>query len=173
MFPVKGLNSNAGQQGVVSLARGPDGTLWNAKHEKGPGLVLGRLIAGIVKPFVTPTFDGSKVVVNTMVFDRDANLWVGTVGKGLFRIRGNVVDHFQQRDGLSGDSVLALFEDREGIVWTLTTNGIDSFRDPRVTIFSAREGLGADAAAGVLASRDGTIWVANAGSLDHIRDGTI
>ncbi|MGC2184367.1 MAG: two-component regulator propeller domain-containing protein [Terriglobales bacterium] len=122
---------------------------------------------------MTPTFDGSKVVVNAMLFDRDGNLWVGTVGKGLFRIRGNVVDHFQHRDGLSGDSVLALFEDREGIVWTVTTNGIDSFRDPRITIFSAREGLGADAAAGVLASRDGTIWVANAGSLDHIKDGTI
>ena len=140
---------------------------------EGPGLGLGRLIEGIAKPFVTPTFDGSKVVVNAMVFDRDGNLWVGTVGKGLFRIRGNVVDHFQHRDGLSGDSVLALLEDREGIVWTVTTNGIDSFRDPRITIFSAREGLGADAAAGVLASKDGTIWVANAGSLDHIKDGTI
>ena len=172
-YPIKALNSNAGQQGVVSLARGPDGTLWVGILAEGPGLGLGRLIEGIAKPFVTPTFDGSKVVVNAMVFDRDGNLWVGTVGKGLFRIRGNVVDHFQHRDGLSGDSVLALFEDREGIVWTVTTNGIDSFRDPRVTIFSAREGLGADAAAGVLASRDGTIWVANAGSLDHIKDGTI
>ena len=74
---------------------------------------------------------------------------------------------------MSGDSVLALFEDREGIVWTITTNGIDNFRNPRIAIFSAREGLGADAAAGVLASRDGTIWVANAGSLDHIKDGNI
>ena len=172
-YPIKALSSNAGQQGVVSLACGPDGTLWVGILAEGPGLGLGRLIGGIAKPFVTPTFDGSKVVVNAMVFDRDGNLWVGTVGKGLFRIRGNVVDHFQHKDGLSGDSVLALFEDREGIVWTVTTNGIDSFRDPRVTIFSAREGLGADAAAGVLASRDGTIWVANAGSLDHIKDGTI
>lgn len=172
-YPIKALNSNAGQQGVVSLACGPDGTLWIGILAEGPGLGLGRLIEGIAKPFVTPTFDGSKVVVNAMLFDRDGNLWVGTVGKGLFRIRGNVVDHFQHSDGLSGDSVLALFEDREGIVWTVTTNGIDSFRDPRIAIFSAREGLGADAAAGVLASRDGTIWVANAGSLDHIKDGSI
>ena len=79
----------------------------------------------------------------------------------------------EQTDGLSSDSVLALFEDREGIVWAVTTNGVDSFRDPRVTTFSAREGLGTDAAAGVLASRDGTIWVANAGSLDQIKNGTV
>ena len=76
-------------------------------------------------------------------------------------------------DGLSSDTVLDFFEDREGIVWAVTSNGIDSFRDPSVTTFSAREGLGTDAAAGVLASRDGTIWVANAGSLDHIKDGTV
>ena len=81
-YPIKALNSNAGQQGVVSLARGPDGTLWVGILAEGPGLGLGRLIEGIAKPFVTPTFDGSKVVVNAMLFDRDGNLWVGTVGKG-------------------------------------------------------------------------------------------
>ena len=85
----------------------------------------------------------------------------------------NVVDHYQQMDGLSSDTVLDLFEDREGIVWAVTSTGIDSFRDPSVTAFSAREGLGTDAATGVLASRDGTIWVANAGSLDQIKDGTV
>jgi PAS domain S-box-containing protein len=75
---------------------------------------------------------------------------------------------------MSGDSVLALFEDREGLLWVSTTNGIDSFRDPAVTTFSEVEGLGPDSAFGVLASRDGTVWVANGDSLDHIeKNGTI
>jgi signal transduction histidine kinase/ligand-binding sensor domain-containing protein len=173
MYRIEALKSNAGQNGIASLAHGPDGSLWVGMLAEGPGLGLGRLIGGTVKPFVTPTFDGSKVVVNAMKFDHDGNLWVGTVGKGIFRIHGNVVDHYQRTDGLSSDTVLTLFEDREGIVWTGTTNGIDSFRDPSVTTFSAREGLGADAATGVMASRDGTIWVANAGSLDQIKDGTV
>jgi signal transduction histidine kinase len=69
--------------------------------------------------------------------------------------------------------VLALFEDREGIVWAATLNGIDSFRDPRVTTFSATEGLGKDAAVGILADRNGVIWVSNAESLDRIENGTI
>jgi ligand-binding sensor domain-containing protein len=131
------------------------------------------LIGGIVKPFVTPTFDGSKVVVSAMIFDHDGNLWVGTAGKGIFRIHGNVVDHYRGTDGLSSDTVLPLFQDRGGIVWSVTTNGIDSFRDSSVSTFSAREGLGTDAATGVLASRDGTIWVANAGSLDQIKNGEV
>ena len=173
MYPVEALRSNAGQHGIVSLALGPDGSLWVGILAEGPGLGLGQLKQGAVKPFVTPTFDGSKVEVYATIFDRDGNLWVATHGKGLFRIHGNVVDHYGRTDGLSSDSVRALFEDKEGIVWAATTNGIDSFRDSRVTTFSASEGLGKDAAAGVLASRDGTIWVANDGSLDHIAKGAV
>jgi signal transduction histidine kinase/ligand-binding sensor domain-containing protein len=173
MYPIEALKSNLGQQGILSLERDSDGTLWVGILAEGHGLGLGRLIGCKVQPFVTPTFDGSKLVVNAMIFDHDDNLWVGTVGKGIFRIRRNVVERYQRTEGLSSDSILSLFEDREGIIWAVTTNGIDSFRDPPVTTFSAQEGLGADAAAGVLASRDGTIWVANAGSLDHIKDGTV
>ena len=55
---------------------------------------------------MTPTFDGSKVVVYAMISDHDGNLWVGTVGKGIFRIHDNVVDHYQQMDGLSSDTVV-------------------------------------------------------------------
>jgi len=172
-YPIEALNSNAGQQGINGLARDREGVLWVGMAAEGRGLGLGPLIGGIVKPFVTPTFDGSKVVVYAMISDRDGNLWVGTLGKGIFRIHGDVVDHYQQTDGLSSDTVVDLFEDREGIVWAVTSTGIDSFRDPSVTTFSAREGLGTDAATGVLASRDGTIWVANAGSLDRIKDGTV
>ena len=64
-------------------------------------------------------------------------------------------------------SVLSL-KTAKGLCGLRSTNGVDSFRDPRVTTFSAVEGLSKDSAAGVLASRDGTIWVANADSLDHI-----
>src|SRR5208337_2406129 len=94
-YPIEALTSNAGQLGIVSLARGRDGALWVGMMAEGRGLGLGRLMGGIVKPFVTPTFDGSKVVVNPMISDHDGNLWVGTLGKGIFRIHDNVVDHYQ------------------------------------------------------------------------------
>jgi signal transduction histidine kinase/ligand-binding sensor domain-containing protein len=158
---------------AFSLARGPDGTLWVGTQggDSGPGLA--QLKEGAVKPFVTPTFDGSRLSVTSLMVDRDGNLWVGTDAKGLFRTHGNAVEHFGHTEGLSGDSVWALFEDREGIVWAGSTSGIDSFRDPRVTTFSQSEGLGKDLAAGILASTDGTIWVANNGSLDRIKNGTV
>ena len=152
------------------------GDRWNSlgRHARTKADVgLAKWKNGAVKPFVTPTFDGSKVGVTRMIFDRDGNLWVGTEAKGVFRIHGNDVEHYGRTEGLSSDSVWTLFEDREGIVWAATTNGIDSFRDPAVITFSASEGLGKEAAVGILASRDGTIWVANNGSLDRIENGTI
>ena len=158
---------------VFSLARGPDGSLWVGISGEGPGEGLQQLKDGVVKPFVTPTFNGSSFDIGTLMFDHDGNLWVGTKARGLFRIHGDAVEHYDRTNGLSGDSVFALFEDREGIVWAGTTSGIDNFRDPHVVTFSQVEGLGKDLPAGILASRDGTIWVANAGSLDHIVDGNV
>ena len=159
-----------GKGGVQSLARGPDGSLW-VGEDTGGGLK--QLRAGAVKPFVIPNFDGRNLDIGTLMFDHDGNLWVGTVGKGLFRIHGNAVDHYDHTNGLSGDSVWALYEDREGIVWAGTTSGLDNFRDPAIATFSPSEGLPKDLAAGLLAARDGTIWVANAGSLDHIVNGSV
>src|SRR5208337_3294552 len=171
-YPIEALRSNVGDNGIVRLARTPDGTLWIAIEAEGPGLGLGQFKDGVVKPFVTPTFDGSKVVVEAMITDRDGSLWVGTLRNGLFRVHGNVVDHYGRTEGLSSDTVYELFEDREGMVWAATSEGIDNFRDPRVTTFSTLEGLG-PAASGVLAVKDGSIWVSNAGSLDHISNGII
>ena len=173
IYPIKGLKSNAGDIGVNGLARGHDGSLWIGIAAAGPGLGLGQLKDGVFRPFVTPKFDGSRVSVYDMMFDSDGSLWVASLGKGLFRIRGDLVEHYGRTEGLSSDTVGALFEDREGIIWAATTNGVDSFRDPRIVTFSTVEGLGNDAVTGVLASHDGTIWIANSGSLDRIANGSV
>jgi signal transduction histidine kinase/ligand-binding sensor domain-containing protein len=173
VYPIEGLKSNAGDVGIDSLRFGADGSLWVGIAAAGPGLGLGQVRNGVFRPFVTSNFDGSKVAVYDMIVDRDGNLWVASIGKGIFRIRGNVVEHYGRKEGLSSDTATVLFEDREGIVWAATTNGVDSFRDPRVVTFSTLEGLANDAAAGVLAARDASLWIANSGSLDHLSNGIV
>ncbi|MGB8260249.1 MAG: two-component regulator propeller domain-containing protein [Terracidiphilus sp.] len=170
-YPIEA--AKAGGIEIRNLTLGPDGTLWVGSGSVGPGQGLMTFKNGKLKSFVTSAFDGSGLEIGTLLFDRDRNLWVGTVGKGLFRIHGNVVDHYDHTNGLSGDSVWALFEDREGIVWAGTTSGIDNFRDPAIATFSPSEGLAKDLVAGILASGDGSIWAANSGSLDHIVNGSV
>lgn len=98
---------------------------------------------------------------------------MATANDGLYRIHGNSADHFGLADGLSGNSVHNLYEDQEGIIWAATSNGLDSFWDPRVTTYSETEGLGAAGAVSVAVSHDGTVWLANNGSLDSIHNGTV
>ncbi len=168
-----GSETYAVKSAVSSLASTPDGTLWVGLMEEGPGLGLHRLRDGVLKPFVTPQFDGTQIGVTSLLVDRDGNLWVASDASGVVRIAAGGVARYRQTDGLSGDSVWALFEDREGIVWAGTTSGLDSFRDSPAVTFSATQGLGKDLAAGIQASRDGTVWVANNGSLDRIRNGHV
>jgi len=173
-YPIKGLKSNTGSPGILSLARGPNGSVWVGIVSKGPGLGLARFEQGTVRSFATKTFDGSKFGVFALHLDHDGNLWVGTDADGIFRVHGDAVDHYARTEGLSSDFIRSLFEDREGILWAATSNGVDKFHDPHVTTFSSAEGLAKDWAVGILASRDGTIWVANAESLDHIeKNGSI
>ena len=173
VYPVPGLRSKTGQTGVGALVPAPDGSIWVGMAAPGPGLGLQRLVGGIWKTFTAPGLDGSTLSVTTLHIDRDGALWVGTFGKGVYRIHGETVDHFGATDGLSGDSVTQIFEDREGTLLVTTTKGLDSFRDLRVVTFSTREGLGTDEVDSVLAARDGTVWAGGAEALDAIRDGVV
>ncbi|MGA7646599.1 MAG: two-component regulator propeller domain-containing protein, partial [Terriglobales bacterium] len=103
-YALKGMRSGAGP-GILALARGPDGSVWAGIYSDGPGLGLAKFEEGTVRSFVTPTFDGSKYPVFSLRFDGHGNLWVGTDRKGIFRVRGNVVDHYERTEGLSGDYV--------------------------------------------------------------------
>jgi ligand-binding sensor domain-containing protein len=167
------LKSNSGQESISSLVRNSDGSLWVGIAAEGRGLGLERFSNGTFKPFVTPNFDSTRVVVTALLSDRDGSLWVATNNNGLYRIHGNNADHFGLADGLSGNSVKHFYEDQEGIIWATTSSGLDSFEDPRVTTYSETEGLGAGGTTSVTVSHDGTVWLANNGWLDSIHNGTI
>ena len=45
--------------------------------------------------------------------DREGSLWIATFTHGLVHVRQGKVDTFFSSDGLSGDSVYGILEDRE------------------------------------------------------------
>src|SRR6202163_2944119 len=167
-----GLNPAENFNGVLALASRPDGSFWVGLVHAGKGGGLQQLAQGAWKPFITPEFDGSTLKVTKLLVDRDGSLWIGTLSRGIYRIQGNKVEHFLSSDGLSGDAVSGLFQDREGNIWIATSRGIDNFHDLRVASFSTRQGLSADQVNSVLASRDGTVWIGNY-NLDALRLGKI
>jgi signal transduction histidine kinase/ligand-binding sensor domain-containing protein len=99
--------------------------------------------------------------------DRDGGIWIGTEGAGVVHLHQGHADVFSQADGLSGDNVTSLFEDREGDVWVATVSGLDRFRNYAVATYAQHEGLGTIPGWGsVVAGRDGSIWM---GTSDGLR----
>jgi len=129
----------SGSRYVKSLARSPDGKLWMADFGNG------------VKPVPIPPDDLRAarpmidVASNAILFDDQGSLWVTSLGDGIRRVPypekldGKRIGHlssdaemFTQKQGLSGDAILCILQDREGNVWTGTNIGLDRFRQSPV-----------------------------------------
>src|SRR6185503_19887791 len=76
-------------------------------------------------------------------------------------------------EGLSGESVTALFEDREGNVWVATDDGLDRFRDFAVPTISIQQGLSSRGISSILTARDGSLWVGASDGLNRWIKGQI
>ena len=116
---------------------------------------------------------GKPVGTNRLLRDHDGGLWIGTIDQGLIHVHHGRTDVFSKSDGLSGDVIFSLFEDREGSVWVSTNGGLDRFRDLAVSTISIKQGLSNDAAWSVLASRDGSVWVGSREGLNQWNNGQI
>ena len=156
-----------------AIATGANGEVWAAIEQSKPVLQLKHFARGT---WTTRSFPGIPVGnsdVTALFVDRDDALWVGTAHQGLFRATDDDTDHFDRSDGLSGDAIGRFYQDKEGTVWVVTSEGLDNFRDLQVASYSMRQGLSAAGASSVLATRDGTIWVGNFQALDYLRNGKL
>src|SRR6202167_3660060 len=100
--------------------------------------------------------------------DRNQTLWVGTESQGLYRIHDGVADHYGSANGLSGDTVEDIYEDKEGNLWVTTDAGLDMFRDMPIVTFSPNGGLIGSDINSILALSNGSVWVGKNGALDII-----
>lgn len=154
---------------VGAIAADEDGGLWAGIIGAGPGRGLLRFADGAWKSFDTPDVTGSKLPVRHLLAVGGA-LWIGTYGSGLYRLRASRLDHFGTAEGLSGDAINALFNDREGNLWTLTDSGVDVFRDLSILSLTTREGLSDDSAAAVEIAPDAAVWIGTRYALNIMRD---
>ena len=120
-----------------------------------------------------PKAQGPSPSTNVLLRDRGGALWIGTARDGIFRTVGDNTDHFATGDGLSSDSVLRFFQDREGTLWVATAKGIDSFRDLPVVSYSIKEGMQSDILSTVLASHNGGVWIGGAEALNFLKQGEL
>jgi signal transduction histidine kinase/ligand-binding sensor domain-containing protein len=165
---------HASGDGVVGIAAGAAGSVWVAMDGVGPGLGVRHYSNGSFVSYVVPGFDGATIRAGALFLDRDQTLWVGTESQGLYHIHDGRADHYGAAQGLTGDDVNSIYQDREGNLWITTDKGVDLFRDIPVVSFSSAEGLsGGSEVSAVMARKDNSLWVGLKGALALVRPGSI
>ncbi|MET0657700.1 MAG: two-component regulator propeller domain-containing protein, partial [Steroidobacteraceae bacterium] len=157
--------------GVLAVLATPDGGLWAGLPRGAPKNSLQQFAGEKWKPNSNAQFNSSMQSITALHLEDGGALWLGTANDGIYRIHGDTLDQFRNEDGLSGKMVKRFMKDREGMVWAVTSGGLDSFRDVPITTFTTREGSGLSEMDSVLAGRDGRLWIGGDGSLDSLQAG--
>ena len=132
---------------IGDLSKTDDGRLLIAISGAGLRQVAGdKLEAYPIRSAINPNalLPDRDVDSNKLLRDRDGGLWIGTHERGLIHVHHGRTDVFTKSDGLSGNIICSLFEDREGNIWVATTGGLDRFRELPVTTISVKQGLSSD-----------------------------
>ena len=154
-------------QRIYALAESDDGGILIAKHSG-----VTKLRNGKTEAYPLPA--GLQFQPHRLLRDRNGGLWIGAlVDSGLLHIHEGKADLFSTANGLSGASVTAIFEDREGSIWVATVDGLDRFREFAITTISVQQGLSSQGLGSILAARDGSIWLGTSEGLNKWNQGEI
>jgi transcriptional regulator with PAS, ATPase and Fis domain/ligand-binding sensor domain-containing protein len=108
--------------------------------------------------------------VRVVFEDQEGNLWIGTTGYGLHRLKQAQLVSYAAEDGLSDESFVPITPDTEGGLW-FAGNRLFRFH---AGVFSAHPAVAS--AAGLMSlhqDRAGSIWVGGYSGLLRIRNGQV
>ncbi len=131
---------------------------------------LSRIVNGMISPpeaLPLPANAGELLKVRSFFVGREGNLWIGTIGRGLIRLRRAPLTAYGKNEGLSDSNFSSVFQDREGRIW-LGGDLLYCFDGHR---FDLVPGV-ADVLA-ITQTRDGDLWFGGYGGLYRLRSGVL
>ncbi|WP_161989052.1 sensor histidine kinase [Sphingomonas glacialis] len=137
-----------GEKTSFGLATSRSGEIWASETDVGVRKISTPVADQKLHLVGTPIQGTIGMVLQRVIFDRDGNLWGVAKGAGVYRITPQIlaqgaagtlpakttVERFATTDGLSSNSALPIFEDREGTIWVGTVRGLDRFRATNVAV---------------------------------------
>ena len=83
------------------------------------------------RPVAVPGVTG-VISIRSLMEEEDGTIWLATEGRGLIHWKSGETRSYGEREGLIGDSVSSIIDDRAGSLWVTTTRGI--VRIPRTEL---------------------------------------
>jgi len=116
---------------------------------------------------------GNRIQITAAYEDGRGNLWFATKTEpGLFKLKQGVLKHYTSANGLSGNVVRTIYEDREGSIWVGTADGgINRFREDAILTYSTKDGLLSGNAYPILEDSTGAVWIGTWPGLNKFQNG--
>ena len=140
---------------ITDIDRDQEGLLWLAtrngviKFEDGNFITDPQLV----------TLSNSAIL--SLMVDSKNNIWIGTLGEGLFMLSDEKLAHFDENSGLDDNSVRSILEDSKGNIWIGTNLGVNLFSNNTLSkpeIASENPGFFVN---DIIEDPFGAIWIAS------------
>ncbi len=100
-------------------------------------------------------------LIRTLSEDARGNLWVGSLGSGVFRIAPDGrAKQYSTKAGLPSNTIFCLTPAKNGSVWACTAEGLARMDGSRVRVFTEADGLLSRRVRSTCEGADGARWVA-------------
>lgn len=139
----------------------PQGGVWVVS-----GIGLYRAIADRLE---TPASD---IRARSFYPAKDGELWVGTNGSGLIRLKHRVVRMYTGVDGLPNDIAMAVLSSHDGKIWVGGNCGLSVFEGERFKVYREKDGLLNSCVWALAEDQNRDLWIGTyGGGLFRFRDG--
>lgn len=136
---------------VWSLFEDRDGCLWIGTRDG-----IERFRDGARQPLPG---DLRGMTVFSVTQARDGDIYASTDTGGVFRFDGQTFKQSTERNGLPGNYIHCVEEDRDGNVWAGGLNGLVRLFRPKVLSLGTRQGLKGGITQSLAEGGDGRVWI--------------
>ena len=142
---------DASDSDAETIYQDTNGDLWVA------AVNLFRVHDGKAAAYSFPGISGVRV--RNVFRDRAGALWIGTEGRGAYRLTGKKLIHYSTQEGLVNNFVRAFLQGRDGSVWIATDEGVSRWRAQHITNYRVSDGLAYFSTRSLLEDRRGDLWI--------------
>ena len=155
---------NASDSDFETISRDRDDTLWVA------GTNLSHLTNGVAVPTNFASLGGARV--RNVFRAQDGTLWVGTDGRGLFRLGpgGATSTQYTTANGLVNNFVRGMIGGLDGDFWVATDEGVSRLSHGVFHNYTVADGLVYFSVRAMLLDRAGGLWIGTDRGLSHLVD---